>query len=62
VIFVVTRAVPARISGHFTHEKRRGRESNPRIRQSDCVFSSVEPGFPRTLHRNAKAHYGCVLD
>jgi hypothetical protein len=31
------------------------------IHQPDCVFSSIKPELPRTLHRNSKALYWLFL-
>jgi hypothetical protein len=31
------------------------------IRQSDCMCSSIKPSFRTTLHRNARALFGCAL-
>jgi hypothetical protein len=52
VTFVVTLAVFASISSHFTYEKRRGRESNPRI--AVLQTATLPLGYPAICARNER--------
>ena len=47
VTFVVTRPVSGPILGHFTYEKRRGRESNPRI--AVLQTATLPLGYPANV-------------
>ena len=52
VTFVVTRAVFELILAHFTYEKRRGRESNPRI--AVLQTATLPLGYPAICARNER--------
>jgi hypothetical protein len=52
VTFVVTQGFLGRISGPFTYEKRRGRESNPRI--AVLQTATLPLGYPAICARNER--------